>query len=114
MTVKGYWMAHLNVRDKDRYKDYQAVVRKLLADNGGRLLVRYGRSDAHEGPSREWHVIIEFPDYETALRCYNSPEYVEARKVRQSVSDGEVVVVEGWDGALLDREQGGMPLSPIL
>lgn len=98
MAAKGYWIARLDVRDKERYKEYQAVVRRLLAEHGARLLVRYGRSDAHEGAPREWHVVIEFPDYEAALRCYNSPEYAAARELRQRLADGEVAVVEGYDG----------------
>ena len=38
--------------------------------------------------------IIEFPSMEEALACYNSPEYTAARAIRQTVSDGEFVLVE--------------------
>jgi uncharacterized protein (DUF1330 family) len=98
MSTKGYWIAHLNVRDTDRFKDYQVITRKVIEDYGGRMLVRYGRCDAHEGPGWERHVIIEWPDYDTALRAYRSHEYTEAIKIRHSVAEGEVVVVEGWGG----------------
>ena len=37
----------------------------------------------------------QFASMEDALACYNSPEYTEARKIRQSVSDGEFLLVEG-------------------
>jgi hypothetical protein len=37
---------------------------------------------AIEGQSRSRNVVIEFPDYETALACYHSPEYQENIKVR--------------------------------
>jgi uncharacterized protein (DUF1330 family) len=30
-----------------------------------------------------------------ALACYNSPEYTAARAIRQTVSEGEFVLVEG-------------------
>jgi uncharacterized protein (DUF1330 family) len=40
-------------------------------------------------------VIIEFPSMDEALACYNSPEYTAARAIRQTVSQGEFVLVEG-------------------
>ena len=40
-------------------------------------------------------MVIEFASMEDAIACYNSPEYTEARKIRQSVSDGEFILVEG-------------------
>jgi uncharacterized protein (DUF1330 family) len=39
-------------------------------------------------------VIIEFPSMKEALACYHSPEYTAARAIRQTVSDGEFVLVE--------------------
>jgi len=47
-----------------------------------------------EGKARARNVIIEFPSMEEALACYNSPEYTAARAIRQTVSDGEFVLVE--------------------
>ena len=32
---------------------------------------------------------------EDALACYNSPEYTAARAIRQTVSQGEFILVEG-------------------
>jgi uncharacterized protein (DUF1330 family) len=42
-------------------------------------------------------VVIEFPDDQTALDCYQSPEYRKAKPLRDSVSTGDLVV-EGYDG----------------
>ena len=36
------------------------------------------------------NVVIEFASMEDALACYNSPEYTEARKIRQKASDRRV------------------------
>ena len=60
-----------------------------------KFLARGGRTEVLEGPARGRNVIIEFASMEDALACYNSPEYTEARKIRQSVSDGEFILVEG-------------------
>ena len=42
--------------------------------------------------------MIEFTDYETALACYNSPEYQANIKLRQPHSEGDLVIIEGYDG----------------
>ena len=55
-------------------------------------------STAIEGQSRSRNVVIEFPDYETALACYHSPEYQENIKARQPHSDADLVIIEGYDG----------------
>ena len=56
-------------------------------------------STASKAKSRSRNVVIEFPDYETALACYRSPEYQANIKVRQPHSIAELIVVEGYDGA---------------
>jgi uncharacterized protein (DUF1330 family) len=43
-------------------------------------------------------VVIEFPDYETALACYHSPEYQANIKVRQPHSAADLIIIEGYDG----------------
>ena len=42
---------------------------------GAKFLVRGGKYETREGTSRSRNVVLEFKDYETALACYNSPEY---------------------------------------
>ena len=55
-------------------------------------------SRAIEGQSRSRNVVIEFPDYETALACYHSPEYQENIKRRQPHSEADLIIIEGYDG----------------
>ena len=62
---------------------------------GANFVVRGGRFEDVEGNARTRPVVIEFPDYDAALACYNSPEYAEARAIRQSIADAEVLVIEG-------------------
>jgi uncharacterized protein (DUF1330 family) len=40
-------------------------------------------------------VILEFDDLETARRWYRSPEYAEARKLREGAATMRFVAVEG-------------------
>jgi uncharacterized protein (DUF1330 family) len=70
-----------------------------LRKYGARFLVRAGQHQAVEGSCRSRLIVIEFPDYATALSCYHSPEYQDAMTLRLPCSSAEVVVVEGYDGA---------------
>ena len=91
--AKGYWLAQVDVSDAEAYKAYAAAIQ------GGRYVVRAGRSETMEGKARSRLVTIEFKDYETALGCYRSPEYGRVRKLREHCAQADVVVVEGYDGA---------------
>ena len=87
--AKGYWIARVDVTDPDVYATYVAANPAIFAKFGGRFLVRGGPFEAPEGQSRPRNVVIEFPDYATALACYRSPEYHEnsKRRLASAVSD---------------------------
>ncbi len=95
---KGYWVARVDVADAERYKDYVAANAVAFAKYGARFLVRGGRFENPEGSSRSRNVLIEFPSYQAALDCWNSPEYQHAWAIRQPISTGDVIIVEGYDG----------------
>lgn len=96
--AKGYWIAHVDVSDADVYREYVAANEAPIAEHGGRFLVRAGRNEVPEGRLRARHVVIEFDSYEDALACYRSPGYQAAAAIRERASDGDVVVIEGYDG----------------
>jgi uncharacterized protein (DUF1330 family) len=95
---KGYWIARVDVMDPERYKAYLAANAKPLQQFGGQFLIRGGRFESAEGSSRSRNVVIEFPSYEAAVDCWNSPGYQEALKLRQPVSTADIVIIEGYDG----------------
>ena len=92
---KGYWIAHITVRDAERYPDYVKADTPVVAEHGGRFLVRGGQHTAPETPQRDRHVVVEFPSYQAALDCYNSPAYQAAARIRQSCADSDIVIIEG-------------------
>ena len=96
--AKGYWIAHVDVHNDDGYKPYAAANPGIFKKFGGRFVVRAGKSNAAEGQSRSRTVVIEFPDYETAMACYRSPEYQANIKVRQPHAIADLTIVEGYDG----------------
>ena len=96
--AKGYWIARVDVRDAEAYKKYIAANAEPFAEFDARFLVRAGSFESVEGSSRARNVVIEFPSYEAALACYRSPAYQKAIGFRRDASDGDLVIIEGYDG----------------
>jgi len=96
--AKGYWVARVDVNNEDGFKPYAAANAAIFKKFGARYVVRGGKFDGMEGSSRSRNVVIEFPDYATALACYRSPEYQANIKVRQPHSAVDLIVIEGYDG----------------
>lgn len=95
---KAYWVARIDVTDPEGYKEYVAANAVAFSKYGARFLVRGGRFEAPEGTPRARNVVLEFKDYDTALACYHSPEYAAAKAKRDGRSEGDVIVIEGYDG----------------
>jgi uncharacterized protein (DUF1330 family) len=96
--AKGYWIARVDVNNEDGFKPYAAANAAIFKKFGGRYVVRGGKFDGMEGSSRSRNVVIEFPDYATAIACHRSPEYQANIKVRQPHSVVDLIVIEGYDG----------------
>ncbi|MGA2895668.1 MAG: DUF1330 domain-containing protein [Xanthobacteraceae bacterium] len=96
--AKGYWIGRVDVQDEEGYKPYAAANPGIYRKYGGRFVVRGGQFECTEGASRSRNVIIEFPDYATALACYRSPEYQENMKIRHKHAITDMIIVEGYDG----------------
>ncbi len=93
---KGYWIAHVHVTDPETYKLYVDGAREAFAAHGARFLARGGMSTELEGgQGRERNVVIEFPSYQAALDCYNSPGYQAAREHRLKAGVATLTIVEG-------------------
>jgi uncharacterized protein (DUF1330 family) len=96
VIVPAYVLASVDVKDPVRYEDYKSLVPASIAKYGGRFVVRGGRVDVLEGawrPSRL--VLVEFPSLERAHEWWSSPEYAEAKALRQATSEGTLLVLEG-------------------
>jgi uncharacterized protein (DUF1330 family) len=96
--AKGYWVGRVDVKDPETYKDYIAANAAAFRKYGARFIVRGGPFENPEGSSRSRNVVIEFPTYQAALDCWNSPEYKAALAIRAPISDGDMVIIEGYEG----------------
>ncbi|WP_343313463.1 DUF1330 domain-containing protein [Brucella sp. BE17] len=95
MTKKGYWVAMVDIADQEGYKEYIALNKAAFDKYGATFVVRAGTSQVMEGSAANRLAVIEFKDYETALACYNSPEYQTAIKAREPHAKAHLAVVEG-------------------
>lgn len=94
--MPAYVVVEVDVEDPETYERYKPLVPQSVAHFGGRFLVRGGRTETLEGawsPSR--FVIVEFPDADRARQWWNSPEYAEAKGLRQASSKTQMILVEG-------------------
>lgn len=95
--AKGYWIARVDVNDPGPYPEYVKIAHAAFARYNAKFLVRGGEVQSLEGSNRQRNVVIEFASVQDALDCYNTPEYQEAAKIRQAVSDGDLIIVEGYE-----------------
>lgn len=94
--MPAYVVVQVTVEDPETYERYKPLVPASIAHFGGRFIARGGKTETLEGtwnPSR--FVIVEFPDMDTARAWWNSPEYAEAKALRQASSRTEMILVEG-------------------
>ncbi len=96
--AKGYWVAHVDVEDAEAYKEYIAANAAPFAEYGAKFLVRGGDQEVREGTVRKRTVVIEFESYEIARACYDSITYQDAKAIRDPVSTGDMIIVQGYDG----------------
>jgi uncharacterized protein (DUF1330 family) len=94
--MPAYVVIDIEVHDAATYERYKQLAPPAIAAYGGRYLARGGETAVLEGnwqPKRL--VILQFDSVARAKEWIDSPEYAEARALRQSCSTGNMVVVEG-------------------
>jgi uncharacterized protein (DUF1330 family) len=93
--MAGYLIAEIDVTDTKAYEGYRPLAAAAIAKHGGKYIVRGGRTEALEGGQPQRVVVLEFPTMDAARSFYNSPDYREARKIREAAARSRVFLVEG-------------------
>jgi uncharacterized protein (DUF1330 family) len=95
--MAAYIVGRLQVTHLDWVGEYIPKVSQLIAEHGGRFLVRRGDPVQIEGnePAPDAAIIIEFPDRDSALRFWNSPEFAPLVELRQTGSHMEATLLDG-------------------
>ena len=97
--MPAYIIAETDITDPEQYEQYKAASPGAIEAAGGRFLVRGGEMAVLEG---EWRpkrlVVLEFADLDAAKRWYDSPEYQEAKRLREGAAELHMVAVEDVPG----------------
>ena len=85
--MKGYIVCVWEkINSEEKLKEY-ALKAKIAADKySGIFIIRGGKNRTNEGINSPRTTVVEFPDYNTAIKFYDSPEYREALDVIKAVS----------------------------
>ena len=95
--TRCYMIVTCAIHDRERFiSGYGAAARQLVHQFGGRYLLMAAGAEALEGDFGDGAsvVISEWPDRSTVQRFWNSPEYAEAKKLRDGIADVQVVIVD--------------------
>jgi uncharacterized protein (DUF1330 family) len=95
--AKGYWMVHVDIDDLEKFKAYALANAEAFKKYGANFLARAGQSEAVEGALSSRNTIIEFPSYQAAIDCWNSPEYQAAKALRENACRIDITIVEGYE-----------------
>tara|TARA_B000000565_G_scaffold76878_1_gene54745 strand:+ start:279 stop:569 length:291 start_codon:yes stop_codon:yes gene_type:complete len=93
---KGYWIAnYTEIKDAERLKKYALKATEAVEKYSGKLLARSANNITLDGREMVRVALAEFPDIETAKKCYDSEEYIEARKHLENNATREHIIFEG-------------------
>lgn len=94
--MSAYIIVDISIHDPATYERYKELAPASIEQYGGRYVARGGATETLEGswqPNRI--VILEFPDADAARRWWASDEYAEAKRLRQSASNADMLLVQG-------------------
>jgi uncharacterized protein (DUF1330 family) len=94
--MAAYVIVQIDIRDPATYERYKELAPPSIAQYGGRYIARGGACETLEGSWRPGRlVILEFPDMDAARAWWASPEYAEAKALRNAAASSEMVVLQG-------------------
>lgn len=93
--MSAYIIGRITVNDPQDYAAYADQTEALARRFGGRFLVKGGAQTVVEGNCPDRHVIIEFPDRQSALDWYDSDDYRRILPLALSAASRDLVIVDG-------------------
>ena len=92
---KGDLIANIRVRDKEGFEKFKEMSGPVIAEYGGKVLVRNPNPEVREGGDSGIAIVIEFDSIEGARQFYESDGYAKAKTVRESAANTDLILVEG-------------------
>lgn len=96
--MPAYMIVTAAIRDREAFiAGYGAAAAALIPKFGGEYLLRGPGAECLEGEFGEGAsmVISKWPDRAAAKAFWNSPEYAEARRLREGLADVQVLLIDG-------------------
>ena len=94
--MKAYWVCiYEKIDNKNKLKEYAVKAKPAVEKFFGKFLVRGGKNRTNEGINSPRIIVVEFPDYNTAINCYDSKEYQEAHEILKGHVVRHHQIVEG-------------------
>ena len=98
--TRCYMIIIAKIHDREAFlSGYSKATAPLVERFGGRYVMRAPGAKTLEGniPGGASVAISEWPDREAAKAFWNSPEYAEAKTLREGLADVQVVLVDAPD-----------------
>ena len=93
---KGIWIAvYEKIENMETLKKYVAKATTAISKYSGKFIVRGGKNITLEGSQSPRTVIVEFPTFSDAEKCYNSDEYQEAYTILKGSVKRNLQIIEG-------------------
>ena len=94
--MKAYWVCiYETIDNKEKLKEYAVKAKPAIEKFSGKFLARGGKNRTNDGINSPRVIIVEFPDYNTAINCYDSKEYQEAHEILKGHVVRHHQIVEG-------------------
>ena len=98
----AYLLVQGHVTDREGFKAYNAALPPIYHKYGGEYLalVPAPLVEVAEGPAENRSIVLaRFPSREAARAFWDSPEYAEAKKLREGKGTFFVTILDGLPGA---------------
>ena len=106
--MSAYVIVEFTVRDPDVYRERYAGNDGQTAEEYGAEMFANSNWEVLDGaPMLSSGVIVQFPDHETALRWYDSPEYQQLIEVRGIAMDARFSLLDGLPRSI-EGERGSV------
>ena len=93
---KGIWIAvYEKIENMETLKKYAVKATSAIGKHSGKFIVRGGKNITLEGNQSPRTVIVEFPTFADAEKCYNSDEYQEAHNILKGAVKRNLQIIEG-------------------
>ena len=94
--MKAYWVCvYEKIDNAEKLKEYAIKAKPAVEKFSGKFLVRGGKNRTNDGIESPRTVVVEFPNYNNAVECYDSAEYQEAHDILKGHVVRHHQIVEG-------------------